>query len=342
MSLLKSSALFALALQASVALAADYRVIAHYPIGGDASRWDYITVDPATRYLYVAHFKRFEVLNADTGQKIGEIAPASRAHGVVIVPEFNHGFATSGNDNAVIMFDPKTLKTLAIIKTTGTNPDAVQYDAADTKKVYVINGSSGNVTVIDPATGAVTGSVTLVEGKLEQIGFDGRGHAFVNNEEKSCVHVFDTHTLKSLATWSLAPGEGGTGLAVDPVTHRTFSTCGNNKLVVLDSDTGKLVATAPIGEDADGVVFDPASRRIFTSNADKTMTIIHEDSPDQYSVEQTVQTAEGAKQIGLDAKTGHIFLPAGKFGPTPAATAAVPHPLPPVEPGTFELLVVAP
>jgi YVTN family beta-propeller protein len=319
-----------------------YHVAARYPVGGDASRWDYLTIDPATRYLYAAHYTRFEVLNADTGEKIGEISPVSRAHGVVIVPELQRGFATSGNDNAVIVFDSRTLKTLSIIKTTGTNPDAIQYDAADTKKLYVVNGSSGNVTVIDPVKNTVVGTVTLTEGKLEQIGFDGRGRAFVNNEEKSAMHVFDTHTLKSVATWSLAPGEGGTGLIVDAVGHRVFATCGNNKLVVLDSDTGKVVATPAIGEDADGGVFDPSRGLIFTSNADKTLTVLHQDTPDTYTVLQTVTTGEGAKQIALDPKTGRIFLPAGKFGPKAAATAKTPNPVAPVVAGTFEILVLAP
>ena len=320
--------------------ATDYHVAGRYPIGGDASRWDYLRVDPAPRYLYAAHFTKFEVLDADTGKKVGEIVPANRAHGVVIVPGLNRGFATSGNDNAVIMFDPTTLRTLATIKTAGTNPDAIQYDAADTKKVYVVNGSSGSVTAIDPVSATVTGTVTLAEGKLEQICFDGRGRAFVNNEEKSCVHVFDTHTLKAIATWSAAPGEGGTGLDIDAVHHRLFSTCGNNKLVVLDSDTGKVVATPAIGEDADGVVFDASNGRIFTSNADNTMTVLHEDAPDQYSLVQTVATGVGAKQITLDPKTGRIFLPTGQFGPKPAPTDKVPNPLPPVIPGTFEILVI--
>ena len=326
----------------AVRASADFHVVAHFPVGGDASRWDYLRVDPATRYLYVAHYGHFEVLDADTGKMVGRIAPASRAHGVVIVPELNRGFATSGNDNAVIMFDARTLQTLAIIKTTGTNPDAIQYDAADTKQVYVVNGSSGNVTVIDPASGKVTGTVLLTEGKLEQIGFDGRGRAFVNNEEKGCVHVFDTHTLKAVSTWSLAPGEGGTGLAVDAEHHRLFSTCGNKLLVVLDSDTGRVAATAPIGEDADGVVFAPATGLIFTSNADSTMTVLHEDSPDHYRVVQTVATGVGAKQIGLDEKTGRIYLPTGRFGPPPAPTAKTPHPLPSVVPGSFEVLVFSP
>ena len=319
---------------------ANYTVSARYPVGGDASRWDYLRVDPETRFLYAAHYTKFEVLDADTGKKVGEIAPANRAHGVAIVPGLGRGFATSGNDNAVIVFDAKSLKIIGRIKTTGTNPDAIQYDAADTKKIYVVNGSSGNVTVIDPDTLAVTGTIALSEGKLEQICFDGRGHAFVNNEEKSCVHVFDTHTLKAVATWPAAPGEGGTGLEIDPARHRLFSTCGNNMLVVFDSDTGKVVATTAIGEDADGLVFDPARALIFTSNADNTMTVLHQDSADKYSVLQTVTTGVGAKQIALDEKTGRIFLPTGKFGSKPDPTAKVPHPSAPVIPGSFAILVI--
>ena len=320
---------------------ADYKITGRYPIGGDASRWDFLRVDPATRYLYVAHSAKFEVLDADTGKIVGQNAPVNRAHGVVIVPELNRGFATSGSDNAVIVFDSQTLKIILTVKTGGTNPDAIQYDAADTKKVYVVNGSSGNVTVIDPATATVVGTIVLSDGKLEQICFDGRGRAFVNNEAKSCVHVFDTHTLKSIATWPAAPGEGGTGLDIDAEHHRLFSTCGNDQLVVFDSDTGKVVATPAIGEDADGVVFDPASGLIYTSNANQTMTVLHEDTPDKYSLVQTVATGVGAKQIALDPKTGRIFLPSGRFGPKPEPTAKVPHPLPPVVPGSFEVLVIS-
>jgi YVTN family beta-propeller protein len=325
---------------AAVLPAADFQVTARYPVGGDSSRWDYLYVDPATRFLYVAHSTKFEVLEADTGRKVGELAPAHRAHGVVVVPGLGRGFATSGNDNAVLVFDPRTLRILSTLKTGGANPDAIQYDEADTQKVYAVNGASGDVTVIDPVTAAVVGKVTLVTGKLEQIGFDGRGRAFVNNEEKSLVHVFDTHTLKAVADWSLAPGEGGTGLAVDAAHHRLFTTCGNSKLVVMDTDTGRVVATPEIGEDADGVVFDAARGLIFTSNADRTMTVVKQNSADSYSVLQTVPTGEGSKQIAMDAKTGRIFLPAGRFGPAPAPTAKTPHPLPPVVPGSFEVLVV--
>ena len=317
---------------------ADYAIAHRYAIGGDKSRWDYLTLDPATRYLYVAHFTRFEVLNAETGAKVGELAPASRAHGVVIVPDVKRGFATSGNDDTIIVFDPSTLRITSRLKSTGSNPDAIQYDPA-TRKVYVVNGGSGSVAILDPQELRIEATVALDRGKLEQIGFDGRGRAFVNNEEKSVMYVFDTRTRKPIATWPLAPGEGGTGLAVDAAHHRVFAACGNRQLVVLDSDTGKVVATPAIGEDPDGVVFDPRTQRIYTSNSDRTLSILHEDTPDDYRLVQTLPTAEGAKQLTIDPANGRIFLPTGTFGPAPEAANGAPKSLPPVVPGSFAILV---
>jgi len=319
--------------------AAEFSITARYPIGGTGT-YDYIRFDASRHRLFIAHDRRFEVIDADSGRKLGEIGGVSRAHGVALVPDLNRGFATSGNTNAIVMFDLKTLGTLAVIPSTGKNPDSIEYDG-DTKRVYAVNGASGNVSVIDPAAGAVVATVELVRGKLEQIDFDGRGRAYVNNEENSAVHVFDTHTLKVLGTWPLAPGEGGTGLAVDREHHRVLSTCANEKLVVLNSDTGVVVATPAIGEDPDGVAFDPARGLVFTSSVGGTLSVLHQDSPDAYGAVQTVRTVSGARTLAYDAGSGRVFLVAAKFGAVPAATAENPHPRAPVLPGTFELLVIS-
>ena len=317
---------------------ADYKVVARFPIGGDTSSYDYLRVDPVARRLYVAHEKRFEVLDADTGKKVGEIGPVTRAHGVALSSETGHGFATSGIDDLIVMFDLKTLATLKRYKSSGSNPDAIEYDP-QTKRVYVGNHGGGGVTVIDPASGDIVATIAI-EGKLEGLAFDGRGQGYVNVEDKSSVAVFDTGTLKPKALWSAAPGEGGTGLACDAAHHRLFSACANNKVVVLDSDTGKVVATPASGEDPDGLVFDPKSGNIFTSNPDGTVTILHEDSPDKYSPVQTVVSAIGAKTIALDEKTGRVVLCAPKFGPKPAQVKGGPKPRAPTLPGTFEAIVI--
>jgi DNA-binding beta-propeller fold protein YncE len=319
------------------ARAAEFRVVARYPIGGDV-RYDYLRVDPAMRRLYVSHATRVEVLDVDTGAKVGEVGPMKGIHGIAVVPDLRRGFVTAGSDRTVVMFDLGTLKIVKVITGLGVKPDAIEYDP-QTRRVYVANGASGGITVIDPAKGEIAATVPI-EGKLEGLAFDGRGRLFVNTEDKSVIQVVDTKTLKPLAAWPIAPVEGGTGLAIDAVHHRLFSAGGNKMLAVVDSDTGVLVATPEIGEDPDGDAFDPANGLIFTSNMTGTVTVLHEDSPGAYSVVQTVPTAFGARTIAFDPNTGRIFLATGKFGPPPAPTAANPRPWRQGEPGSFEVLVV--
>jgi YVTN family beta-propeller protein len=329
---------------AASAFAADtspYSVVAHFPIGGEV-RYDYLRVDPGARRLYVSHGTKVDVLDVDTGAKLGEIGPAigaqtmSGIHGIAIVPGLGRGFITAGGNRAVVMFDTVSLGVLKVIGGMGVKPDAIEYDP-QTARIYVANGQSGGVTVIDPVKGEVVANVPI-DGNLEGMAFDGRGHLFVNTENKSMIQVIDTATLRPVAAWPIAPAEGGTGLAIDAPHHRLFSAGGNGRLAVVDSDTGSVVATPAIGDDPDGDAFDAERGLIYTSNMPGTVTILHEDSPDTYSLVQTVTTAAGARTIALDAKTGRVFMATGKFKPPAPATADNPHPWRQGVPGTFEVL----
>jgi DNA-binding beta-propeller fold protein YncE len=320
-----------------VAAAEDFKVLSHFPIGGEV-RFDYLRVDPAMRRLYVSHGTSVEVLDADKGTVIGTIAPMKGVHGIAIVPYLKKGFITSGGDRTVVMFDVETLKVLKVIGGLGMKPDAIEYDP-DTKMIYVANGQSGGVTLIDPEKGEISANVPI-EGKLEGMAFDGKGRLFVNTEDKSEIQVIDTHTLKPVAEWSIAPVEGGTGLAIDPKSHRLFSAGGNGKLAVVDSDTGAVVATPAIGEDPDGDAFDPSTGLIYTSSVGGTVTVLREDSASSFSFVQTVTTEPGARTISLDARTGHVYVCTGKFTDAPAPTADNPHPRKKGVPGSFEVLVV--
>jgi len=338
---MNSRLVFPFLLAASAVLArAEYQVVARFPIGGDKSSYDYVRVDAAARRLYIAHERRFEVLDADSGRKVGEIGPVTRAHGVAIAGPEGHGFASSGIDDVIIMFDLKTLAPIRTVKSTGSNPDAIEYDP-ETRRIYVGNHGDGKVTVLDAASGGVVGTIEI-GGKLEGICFDGRGQGYVNVEDKSAVAVFDTRTLKPKALWSVAPGEGGTGLAIDPGHHRLFSACANRKVVVLDSDTGKVIATPAAGEDPDGLAFEPRSGHLFTTNPDGTLSVIHQESADTYRELPAVATAVGAKTIGLDEKTGRVITCAPKFGPRPAPVKGGARPKAPILPGTFEAIVIGP
>ncbi len=325
----------------SAASTANYHVTARYAIGGSQKGYDYLRLDGVSRRLFVAHESRVEVLDADSGALLGAIEGTQGVHGIEVIPTLNRGFTSNGVDRSVTVFDYKTLQPYKAIKYTGVKPDAIQFDAYSGQLFVVNGGATGDVTVIDPASATITATVDLGGKKLEQIGFDGRGHAFVNDEDLSVAHVFDTKSHKVLEKWALAPCEGPTGMAVDIAHHRLFAACGNNVLAVIDSDSGKVVATPKIGADPDGAAFDPETQRVFVSNRDGTLTIVHEDSPDKYSVVQNVTTEYGARTIAYDPKTGRVFVPTAKFGPTPAATKEVPEPRPPMLANSFAILVVS-
>jgi DNA-binding beta-propeller fold protein YncE len=332
---LKCLCLALLSLGTCTAAFAEYKIVNRFAIGGEGG-YDYLRVDPSARRLFVSHGTKVEVLDADSGKKLGEIAPTPGVHGIAFAPEFNHGFISNGGDNTVTLFDLKTLKPIEIIKVTGKRPDALDYDA-DTKQIFVCNHGSGNITVLDADKGTVKATIEL-GGALEEVVFDGRGHLFVNAEDKNAIHAVDTKSLKQISTWSIAPAEGPTGLAIDREHHRLFAAAGD-KLVVLNSDTGAVISTLPTGEDPDGATFEPATGNIFVPTKDGKLTIIHEDSPDKYSVIQTLSTQHGCRTIALDQKTGRVFMPTGIFTPVPTTIPGGPV-REKLTPGTFEVIVV--
>ena len=181
---------------------------------------------------------------------------------------------------------------------------------------------------------AIVATVELGGSKLEQIGFDGSGRAFVNDEARNVIHVFDTKTLHKTATWPLGDCEEPTGMAVDRDHFRIFSACGNEKLAILDSRTGIIVAMAPIGKDPDGAAFDAKTQRIFTSNREGTLSILHEASPNEFKPLQTLKTAPGARTIAIDARTGRVVMPAAQMGPAAAGGGSTP-----IVPQSFKVVV---
>ena len=184
------------------------------------------------------------------------------------------GFITEDEANRITIFDLRTLKKTATAKT-GNSPDGIIYDSSS-KRVFVFSGD-GKVTAVNAATGEVVGSAEL-GGSPEFAASDGRGHIYNNLEDKNEVVQIDSRTLRVLNRWSLAPGESPSGMAIDAVHRRLFVGCRNRKLVVMDSDTGKVVTTVPIGDGVDANRFDPATKIVFSSNGDGTLTVVHEDS----------------------------------------------------------------
>ncbi|WP_461131581.1 YncE family protein [Spirosoma aerophilum] len=312
-----------------------YRVLSKTPLGGTGF-WDYVTVDPDARRVYITHNNQIEVVDADTKKRVGVIPNMSGAHGVAIATKQNRGFITNGRNNTVMMFDPKTLKTLGDVPA-GTNPDALLYDAFS-GRVFIFNNDSRDITVLEAATGKPL-STFSIGGNPEAGVTDGKGRIFVNVEDTSEIVVFDAKTLKELHRYPLTPGEEPTGIAFDAVNHRLFSACRKNQtMVVLDSETGKRVAQLPIGQGTDGAAFDPKTNRAFSSNGDGTLTVVQAISPTSFRVLENAPTERGARTLAFDAKTGHLFTVTAQFGPAPAPTAENPNPRPSILPDTFVLL----
>jgi hypothetical protein len=313
-----------------------YHLLKKISVGGEGG-WDYLTFDSPSRRLFISRATKVIVLDVDSGKSVGEIPDTQGVHGIALAPEFGRGFTSNGRAGTVTIFDLKTLATIGTAQA-GTNPDAIVYDPAS-KRVFAMNGRSSDSTAIDAATGKMAGTVALA-GKPEFAVADGAGHVYVNIEDKSELQEIDSQKMIVTAKWPLAPCQEPSGLAMDIVHRRLFAGCDNKMMAVVNADTGKVVATPPIGEGVDANAFDPGLSFAFSSNGGSgTLTVVHEDSPDKYTVVEDVATQRGARTMALDPKTHEVYLATAEFGPRPAATQDNPHPRPQIVPNSFVILV---
>jgi DNA-binding beta-propeller fold protein YncE len=309
---------------------ADYQLLTRLTLGGEGF-WDYLAIDPQARRLYISRWSHVMMVDADSYRVVGDIPGIQGVHGIAIAPEFGRGFITEDEANRITIFDLRTLRKIATART-GKSPDGIIYDSSS-RRVFVFSGD-GKVTAVNAATGRVAGSAEL-GGSPEFAASDGRGHIYNNLEDQNEVVRIDSESLRILNRWSLAPGESPSGMAIDAARSRLFVGCRNRELIVMNSDTGKVVTTLPIGEGVDAIRFDPETNLVFCSNGDGTLTVVHEDSADVYSVIANVPTQRGARTMELDPKTHRVYLVTAQLGPQPTQ----PHTPPEMVPGTFELLV---
>src|SRR2546425_4257632 len=293
---------------------AHYQITHTFVLGGEG-RWDYVIPDPPRHRVFIARQDRVMVVDENDGKLLGEIRDIHGAHGVALVENAHHGFATSGNDSAVVMFDPNTFQVLGRIPA-AEDADAIVYDAAS-NRVFTFNGDAHSSTVVDPGPGRLVTNIPL-GGKPESGVAGGNGKLYVNIVDNAEVVEIDGKSLTVTRRWPTAPCQQPVAMAIDTAHHRLFSGCRSGVLAVSDYQAGRLVATAPIGAGVDGAAFDPAARDVFASNADGTLPVVHEDSPDQSHAVQNVQTAPGARNMGLDPTTNRVSLAPAKFGPGPA------------------------
>lgn len=291
------------------------KVLQKARVGGDG-RFDYVYADSVGRKLYIPRTgtnPRVTVYDLDSLKSLGEI-PNVNARGVAVDPKTQHGFASS---KPVAMFNTQTLAPIKTIDVEG-GPDGILFDPYN-ERVWVFSHRAPNATIIDSKDGSVVGTLDL-GGAPEQAATDGKGHMWVDLEDKDSIAAVDTKTLKVTATYSLeGKGGGPGGLAFDAKHRVLFASCHNPAtMVILNADTGKILDTLPIGMGTDGATFDPATMEAFSSNGDGTLTVIKDDGGSKFTVEQNVETMRGAKTLTLDSKTNHILMIAAETQPAPA------------------------
>jgi DNA-binding beta-propeller fold protein YncE len=315
-----------------------YAVIQRLPLGGDGG-WDYPSVDSHAHLLYLSRADHVSVVDLRSGRQIAAIGDTPGVHGIALAAELGRGFISAGKADQVKIFDLKTQAILASVPT-GAGPDAIVYDRSS-RKVFAFNGHGHNVTVIDAISMAVLATLPL-GGKPEFARTDGHGTIFVNLEDTAQLVAIDAAAATIKARWPLPQCQEPSGLALDAVHRRSFSTCGNQTLAILDIDNGRPVANVPIGKSVDGAEFDSAAQTLFSANGEGTLTVVRERGPDDYAVQQNLETQRGARSIALDTLTHKLYLPTAEFGPAPAPTAENRHPRAVPLSGSFVVLVVAP
>jgi len=303
-----------------------------YTLGGDGS-WDYIVPDPPNHRLFIGRQNRVMVVDENNGMLLGEVTGIQGAHGTAIASSTGHGFATSGNDQSVVMFDLRTF-TVLVREHAAEDADAIIYDGAS-NRVFTFNGDAHSSTVIDPREGTLITNIAL-GGKPEYGASAGDGKVYANLTDTSEVVEIDAKTATVARRWSTAPCKQPVAMALDTAHHRLLSGCRSGVMAISDYQAGKVVATVPIGAGVDGATYDPASGDAFASNADGTLAVMHQDSPDQYRVIQTVETPVASRNMGLDPTNHRVFLVSAKFGPAPAGGRG----RGPVLPGSCSLMVI--
>jgi DNA-binding beta-propeller fold protein YncE len=282
----------------------EYQITKKIQIPGQGS-WDYLTVDDAARRLYVSHGTQVEVLDVDSGAIVGKIPNTLGVHGIAIAHEHGRGFVSNGKASTVTVFDLKTLKPISEVAV-GKKPDAIIYDPA-TSRVFAFNGDDHSASVISASEAKVVGTVDLGGGPEFAVA-DGDGFVFNNLEDESQVVKIDSHKLTVEKRWPTAPCQSPSSLAIDKTNRRLFIGCRSRVMAVMNADTGEVITTLAIGDHVDATAFDPETRLIFNSNGEGTISVIRQETPDKYSLVQTVKTLPRAKTMALDPKTHRLFL----------------------------------
>jgi sugar lactone lactonase YvrE len=307
---------------------------------GAPDRWDFVVFDPVSHKVFVAHGDRVTVVDGVSGTVIGNLEGLpGGTHGVAIVPGTERGYTDDGRAGTAASFDLDKLNLIKTIKA-DADADAIVFDSTS-GHVFVVDGDPGKLTVIDPKSDSAVATIDAGS-KLETAVAGGNGKLYVNGEQKQEIVRVDTATNEIDAHWPIPNCSSPHGLAIDPETHRLFSSCENNVLVVVDADTGTTVATLPIGARSDAAAFDPKRKLIFSSNGDGTLSVIAEKDANSFVTLASVATKVGARTMALDPESGRLYLVAADTTINPSADPSDFRHRYVITPGSAKLLFLDP
>jgi hypothetical protein len=330
-----ASLVFSVALATS-ALAATpaYKIIDRIkvPDGG----FDYVNFDPATGRILMARTDFTTVIDVKTG-KVSQLTSAAAGHMALPIP------------GTTLLLLPQRKGTIRIVDSAtdkvvtelpgGKNPDGAVYDSFS-KLVFVMNRESAEATVVDPIAQKVVATIPI-GGSIEFTTSDGAGKVFANDESVGDIVVIDAKTLKLSGRYKMEGCMAPSGLAFVPGAKLLISSCRNGVAKIIQSDTGKEVASLPISRGPDAVIYDPVRKLAFiTCGGDGVIEVISVADAAHIAVVQHVQTQAGSRTGMVDPGTGRLYLMASK--PDPAAAPPPGGGGAPRLAGSFEVLVVAP
>ncbi len=334
-----SSAVLFTVLALTITAADSYHLHKKIPIPGNGG-WDYVAADSDARRLYVSHDTEIVVMDLDTGAIVGRIAGGPDMHGAAVAPELGRGFISVTNPGSVVIFDLKTLAKIGEVRV-GDDPNGIIYDHS-AQRIYTADRGSKRLTAIDAKSGAIVGTIENLGGRTEHLASDEAGHVFLNMQDRNTMLKLDVKDFKVLETWPTAPCQAPSSMDMDRAHSRIIIGCrGDGMMAVVDANSGKVVASHPIGGGVDAAEFDPKTGlAYFSTGADGALWIFKQKTPDQYDLVQTVPTQSGARTMAVDRKTGRIYVAGAQLGPRPAPSPENPRGRPPVIPGTFSVMVI--
>ena len=329
----------ALAAGAAAAQSPSYKLVKTVPLGAP-DRWDYVVFDAPSHRVYVAHGDRITVVDGQEGRVLGEVTGMpGGTHGIAIAN--GKGYTDDGQAGVAVVFDPATFKVIGKVPAK-EDADGIAMDPVS-GHVFVVDGDSKVLTVIDPKSDKAVATVDG-GGGLEYAAAGAGGKLYVNGAEKKEILRIDTRTNTVDARWPVPGCTSPHGLAVDTANHRLFTSCVNQVLTVVNTDTGAVVASVPIGAGTDAAAYDPVRKRVFSSNGDGTLTVIAQKDPNTYAVIDALKTQVTGKTMGIDPKSGRLFIaaadvdPKAPIVPGPNGRPGRPKPLP----GTLKLMMFDP